>query len=629
MSFTLTMGTDTPRCTPGRVSNRNKGSLEVFGGAPRLLQAGVFAQAPPVTSHEEDTPRSRSSLFESMMIDSTTASSLGRSLERSSSERTSGTQNSSQAMADRGQKKDWNALAAPPIRRYSLEEGKADPVYSGYQQSLGMISTEVQRALSTFQQAFVVTDATQPDCPIMFASACFLAMTGYSHGEVIGRNCRFLQGPGTDCNEVARIREALRCGSNFSGRLLNYKKNGRPFWNLLTITPIRDAHDRVIMCIGMQAEVSKHTEGCRENALRPNGLSASLIRYESRQLDQATDAMTEIVGAFRKTSLSVEPQADVDVDKGHHPKPLTPSRNSNYHNFGHNLQRGHSSNQSKWDSRRDSKAAEPCPSPSIIPQPRKKRRISKFMSFLGFSTKCSSSQRREDHENAIELRMPSSDDDEDEDRAQVIRRAFDLATSLERIEKNFVITDPRLPDNPIIFASDQFLELTEYTREDVLGCNCRFLQGPETDPATVRQIKDAIAECRDITVQLVNYTKSGRPFWNLFHLQAVRDPKGELQYFIGVQQNPQGRLSDHTERERAKMVQQTATTIDDAVRELPDANLSPERLWALHSQPVFPKPRTLGSPAWKEILKARSNGDKLGLKSFRPIKPLGCGDTGR
>lgn len=626
MSFSLAMEVDTPR----RVGNRNKGPLEVFGGAPRLLQAGVFAQAPPATYHEEGTRRTRSSLFESMMIDSTTASSLGRSLERSFSERTSGTQSFSQAMADRGPPKDWNALAAPPIRRYFLEEGKPDPVYSGYLQSPGMISTEVQRALSTFQQAFVVTDATQPDCPIMFASACFLAMTGYSHGEVIGRNCRFLQGPGTDCNEVARLREALRCERNFSGRLLNYKKNGRPFWNLLTITPIRDAHDRVIMCIGMQAEVSKHTEGCRENALRPSGLSASLIRYESRQVDQATDAVTDIVGAFRKTSLSTEPQAEVDVDKGHHPNPVPPGRNSNYQNLGQNLQRGHSSNQSRWDSRRESKASEPSPSPSPIPQPRKKRRISKFMSLLGFSTKCSSI-RREDTENAIELRTPSSDDDDDdEDRAQVIRRAFDLATSLERIEKNFVITDPRLPDNPIIFASDQFLELTEYAREDVLGCNCRFLQGPETDRATVRQIKEAIAECRDITVQLVNYTKSGRPFWNLFHLHAVRDPKGELQYFIGVQQNPQGRLSDHTERERAKMVQQTATTIDDAVRDLPDANLSPERLWAVHSKPVFPKARAQGSPAWKEILKARSgHGDKLGLKSFRPIKPLACGDTGR
>jgi redox-regulated HSP33 family molecular chaperone len=53
--------------------------------------------------------------------------------------------------------------------------------------------------------------------------------------------------------------------------------------------------------------------------------------------------------------------------------------------------------------------------------------------------------------------------------------------------------------------------------------NCRFLQGPDTDQNTVQQIRDAIAARKDITVQLLNYTKSGKPFWNLFHLQAMRD----------------------------------------------------------------------------------------------------------
>nr|AML79177.1 putative LOV domain-containing protein [Aulacomnium heterostichum] len=320
------------------------------------------------------------------------------------------------------------------------------------------------------------------------------------------------------------------------------------------------------MCIGMQAEVSKHTEGCRQMALRPNGLSASLIRYESRQIDQAADAVTEIVGAFPKTPLSVTPQADVGGDDCYHPNPLANSRKYQ------DLQPGYT--------RGDSRAAEPCPGPcpeaKIVPRPRRRRILGlKLMSWLGFATK-TSSERREEHDDAMELRMSSSssgDDDDKKERALVIRRAFDLGTSLERIEKNFVITDPRLPDNPIIFASDQFLELTEYAREDVLGRNCRFLQGPETDPATVREIKDAIAECRDVTVQLLNYTKSGTPFWNLFHLQAVRDPKGDLQYFIGVQLNPEERLSDQIEREGAKLVQQTAIAVDDAVRELPDANL--------------------------------------------------------
>nr|AML76647.1 putative LOV domain-containing protein [Pulvigera lyellii] len=221
------------------------------------------------------------------------------------------------------------------------------------------------------------------------------------------------------------------------------------------------------------------------------------------------------------------------------------------------------------------------------------------------------------------------------DRTLGIRRGIDLATTLERIEKNFVITDPRLPDNPIIFASDEFLELTEYTREEILGRNCRFLQGPDTDQNIVQMIRDAIKENRDITVQLLNYTKSGKPFWNLFHLQAMRDQKGELQYFIGVQldgseyvEPVRQRLSDTTEKASAKLVRETARNIDVAVRELPDANTKPEQLWASHSKLVHPKPHMGGTPAWEAMMKARSGGQKLGLKHFKPIKPLGCGDTG-
>nr|QCO76494.1 LCB-P2A-mCherry [synthetic construct] len=149
-----------------------------------------------------------------------------------------------------------------------------------------------------------------------------------------------------------------------------------------------------------------------------------------------------------------------------------------------------------------------------------------------------------------------------------------LATTLERIEKNFVITDPRLPDNPIIFASDSFLQLTEYSREEILGRNCRFLQGPETDRATVRKIRDAIDNQTEVTVQLINYTKSGKKFWNLFHLQPMRDQKGDVQYFIGVQLDGTEHVRDAAEREGVMLIKKTAENIDEAAKRLPDANLA-------------------------------------------------------
>ena len=66
-----------------------------------------------------------------------------------------------------------------------------------------------------------------------------------------------------------------------------------------------------------------------------------------------------------------------------------------------------------------------------------------------------------------------------------------------------------------------------------------FLQGPDTDPATVQKIRDAIKAEEDVTVQLLNYTKSGKPFWNLFHLQAVKDKK--VREGEGVRQSVLGR----------------------------------------------------------------------------------------
>nr|AML76537.1 putative LOV domain-containing protein [Gyrocarpus americanus] len=232
-------------------------------------------------------------------------------------------------------------------------------------------------------------------------------------------------------------------------------------------------------------------------------------------------------------------------------------------------------------------------------------------------------------------RLQCSDRLEHLERERDIRQGIDLATTLERIEKNFVITDPRLPDNPIIFASDSFLELTEYSREEIIGRNCRFLQGPETDQETVSRIRDAVREQKEITVQLINYTKTGKKFWNLFHMQPVHDQKGELQYFIGVQLDGsdhveplQNRLSEKTEMKSAKLVKATAENVGEAVRELPDANLRPEDLWAIHSRPVYPKPHKRHGSSWKAIKKIAESGEQIGLKHFKPLKPLGCGDTG-
>ncbi|XP_027911055.1 phototropin-1-like isoform X1 [Vigna unguiculata] len=502
-----------------------------------------------------------------------------------------------------------------------------------YRGGIPRVSEDLRDALSAFQQTFVVSDATKPDYPIMYASAGFFKMTGYTSKEVIGRNCRFLQGADTDPDDVAKIREALQTGHTYCGRLLNYKKDGTPFWNLLTIAPIKDHDGRVLKFIGMQVEVSKHTEGTKEKMLRPNGLPESLIRYDSRQKEKANGTVSELLLAVRRPRALSESAGRPLIRKSAsgddvEEKPEKSSRRKS---------------ESVSSFRRKSHAGDTSSMERITELPEKKHKTSRRRSFMGFIRKSQSNFGSFNDEGVIEDSSENSDEDDDERsgsfdgkvKKREKRKGLDLATTLERIEKNFVITDPRLPDNPIIFASDSFLELTEYSREEILGRNCRFLQGPETDPATVRKIREAIDTQTDVTVQLINYTKSGKKFWNLFHLQPMRDQKGEVQYFIGVQLDGSqhveplhNRIAENTAKEGEQLVKETAENVDDALRELPDANLKPEDLWMNHSKVVHPKPHRRDEAAWKAIQKILESGEQIGLNHFRPVKPLGSGDTG-
>lgn len=97
------------------------------------------------------------------------------------------------------------------------------------------------------------------------------------------------------------------------------------------------------------------------------------------------------------------------------------------------------------------------------------------------------------------------------------------------------LTDPRLPDDPIIFCNEAFEQLTGYRREEIIGRNCRFLQGPDTDQRQVTKIREAIQEEDVVVVEILNYRKDGSSFWNTLHLGPIYDAEGNLTYFFGSQ----------------------------------------------------------------------------------------------
>lgn len=112
---------------------------------------------------------------------------------------------------------------------------------------------------------------------------------------------------------------------------------------------------------------------------------------------------------------------------------------------------------------------------------------------------------------------------------------YELMQLVASAQQHFIIADATVSDNPIAFASQGFHTLTGYSRDEILGFNCRFLQGPGTDPSTVARIRAAVTTGRDVRAVILNYTKAGQPFWNELFIAPLKDSSGKSVHFVGVQ----------------------------------------------------------------------------------------------
>jgi len=176
--------------------------------------------------------------------------------------------------------------------------------------------------------------------------------------------------------------------------------------------------------------------------------------------------------------------------------------------------------------------------------------------------------RRKDGETytAIQTIAPVTDGDDihafvavQDDITERKEREEVLARRTEAIDEAPVgigIADPDQPDNPLIYVNDAFEDITGYRREDVLGENCRFLQGENTDPDRVADIRAAIDAGEPVSTELRNYRKDGSEFWNHLEIAPVKDGAGEVVNYVGFQQ-------DVTER---KQRQEQLAVLDRVLR---------------------------------------------------------------
>ncbi|KAL3158315.1 hypothetical protein ABBQ38_010559 [Trebouxia sp. C0009 RCD-2024] len=308
------------------------------------------------------------------------------------------------------------------------------------------LDEQLATILNALQFCFVLADCREPDNPITYASSGFYDLTGYSPDEVIGRNCRFLQGPETSRQKVMEMRDAIREERTCEVCLINYKQSGDKFWNQFYLSPVMDNNNCVSYYVGIQSDVSHlmpqdgalHTEYDTSNVESDGSCHQAQFPDVVHEERQKADGVNHVLQDWSST-------------KGAHRQGIRRSLD---------CRRGPASD------------------------------------------------------------LPSS-----------------LLVPLMKLQRSFVLSDPNQPDCPIVHASTDFLLMTGYPRDAVVGRNCRFLQGPQTDNAEVKRLRDAMTADppRPITVKLLNYKIDGQPFWNNLHVAPIRSACGEVIFFVGVQ----------------------------------------------------------------------------------------------
>ena len=167
------------------------------------------------------------------------------------------------------------------------------------------------RAIAAAPNGIVIADPQQPDCPLVYVNEAFLRMTGYTEAEVLGRNCRFLQGEETDPGAVRRLREAVRHERPCQVSVLNYRRDGATFWNEVTVSPVRDAQGTLTHFVGVQTDITARHEADTKRRRAEEELERLLAEAEERG---RREALLNRIGEAIRTTTDPEEIQQVAVN---------------------------------------------------------------------------------------------------------------------------------------------------------------------------------------------------------------------------------------------------------------------------------------------------------------------------
>ncbi|GCE17312.1 PAS domain S-box protein [Dictyobacter kobayashii] len=163
----------------------------------------------------------------------------------------------------------------------------------------------MHRAIDSARNGIIITDHQQPDDPIIYVNQAFLNLTGYSKDEIIGRNCRFLQGQDREQEARFQLKHAIQAGESLHVQIKNYRKDGTFFWNDLLISPITDEHGTVTHFFGNQLDITERKEAEDQLQHEKHQLEQR-VHERTIQLQETNEYLTSIVETIREALVILD-----------------------------------------------------------------------------------------------------------------------------------------------------------------------------------------------------------------------------------------------------------------------------------------------------------------------------------
>jgi len=434
----------------------------------------------------------------------------------------------------------------------------AMPSASSWIEMFGQIAESLPHAVA-------ITDMKMPGLPVKWCNTGMVTLTQYEKSHTEGRNCRFLQGKKTEAAAVRAMVSSIRSSKSTTVRVTNYKKDGTPFVNVLTLHPVHDSNGEYRYSIGILSDANnKATEGAALDMLRsvlptkfdaaaqPKQFAESATKVdEAAQRKQYKASMAKFtrllwsmdwegslrnvmsnptaISAFGQWLMQNSPSDGMQLELlvmtaqlGQQP-PEQAGVQAMAICERYMGQKPGSPEQAMQALGQQAQAALQALSMEAFPKfVQSKACLPLVEQLLGGGA---DTVRRVDDLLWKKYTVP-------DDCAGWVHS---FAAVAETFPACIVLSDMSMPGNPMFFVNQEFCRTTGYAKHEAQGRNCRFLQGPKTEPQSVAVIQDTLRRGVDCHVKISNYRKTGELFENLLTMRPVHDSNGVYRFCIGVQ----------------------------------------------------------------------------------------------